>query len=100
MDAYERAASAFNKAYKNQLAAQDGMRRSSEKDEARFGDYVQQSEGYVSGAPTPPVPPQNGEAESGFDPEMDDQIDKVEAMKNGLMSESKSRLERIAPSDF
>jgi hypothetical protein len=76
------------------------MRRSSEKDEARFGDVIQQSEGYVSGSPTPPEAPKNGEAEAGFDPGMDDTVDKIEAMKNGLMSESKSRLDRMAPSDF
>lgn len=97
MDSYARAGSAFGKAYKNQLEAADRQRTDSTREEAQFGDEVRQSVEYESGSPTPPQPADEMSSESGFDQSMDN---RVEAMKNGLLREARSRMQSVAPTDY
>jgi len=97
MDSYARAGSAFGKAYRNQLEAADRQRNESERMDTQFGAGVRQSIDYESGSPMPPQPAEEISSESGFDQSMDN---RVEAMKNGLLREARSRMQSVAPTDY
>lgn len=99
MDSYSRAGRAFDEAYRRQLEAQDMQRRSSQEDEAVFGDYVRQSQNFESGSPFAQEPGSEGDFES-FDAPMDERVDRVESVKESLLASARKRANAVAPTDF
>lgn len=97
MNSYERAGSVFGRAYRSQLEAADRQRDESERTDTQFGADVRQSIQYKSGSPTPPQPAEEISSESGFDQPIDSRI---EATKNGLLKEARSRMQSVAPTDY